>query len=232
MAGRTGIEESLRGVPLFTGIDEAALRTIAAQCQRMRHEAGEFLFREGDHVTALYVVLAGLVRLQRTLLESDAPLLVAERRPGDHIGMDALLEDVPRPVAAQFATDGEVLILRRDDLRHSLERSPQLTWSLVCALGLQLNEATELNRRHRNLDVMGRLAAFLADAADRTKPEPSGVHRLPNLTDERIAERINTSRESVNRKLSRLKEMRVVRREGRTLIVLSVGKLRSLGRVD
>ena len=62
------------------------------------------------------------------------------------------------------------------------------------------------------------------------EPEGSSGVRLSRITDEEIAERIGATRESVNRKLSRLRELGVVRRAGRDLVVLKRQKLRDLCR--
>ncbi|MCW3053118.1 MAG: Cyclic nucleotide-binding protein, partial [Chthonomonadales bacterium] len=51
----------LRKVPLFAGLDEASLLTLAQHSRRRRFPPGETLFHEGDPGYTLYVIISGRV---------------------------------------------------------------------------------------------------------------------------------------------------------------------------
>ena len=59
----TTLTSVLRKVPLFAGLDEASLLTLA-QHSRRRFPPGETLFHEGDPGYMLYVIIAGHVKVQ------------------------------------------------------------------------------------------------------------------------------------------------------------------------
>ena len=56
LPGERNIEELLRGIELFAGIEDAALSRLAVHAEIARLPGGETLLREGDPSDALFVV--------------------------------------------------------------------------------------------------------------------------------------------------------------------------------
>jgi CRP/FNR family transcriptional regulator, cyclic AMP receptor protein len=214
--GQNAAEDPLRRVPLFAEMDDAGHQALLEIGKCETFSPGDVFYREGDRLSKLFIILSGTVRIQRAAKDSEPPAYVGDRGAGDYFGIEGFLDDAPAAADAQATAGGEVLVLEREELKRAVAQKPDFAWSVLRGLARRLHDATEQSRRHRNLDVMGRLAA------------PNGERRLANLTDDQIAVQIHTSRESVNRKISRLKEMRIVRRDGRTLIVLNIPRLRAL----
>src|SRR5262249_21149100 len=71
--------ETLRVVPLFVALPEAALAQLAEGARRQRYAAGEAVVREGETGDSLYVVLSGLLEVHMTLIgeAQDRPRLFA-----------------------------------------------------------------------------------------------------------------------------------------------------------
>ncbi|HVK02148.1 MAG TPA: Crp/Fnr family transcriptional regulator [Armatimonadaceae bacterium] len=226
--GQNAAEDPLRRVPLFAEMDDAGHQALLEIGKCETFSPGDVFCREGDRLSKLFIILSGTVRIQRAAKDSEPPAYVGDRGAGDYFGIEGFLDDAPAAADAQATAGGEVLVLEREELKRAVAQKPDFAWSVLRGLARRLHDATEQSRRHRNLDVMGRLAAFLGDTAERMVPDANGERRLANLTDDQIAVQIHTSRESVNRKISRLKEMRIVRRDGRTLIVLNIPRLRAL----
>jgi len=226
--GRGTLEEQLRRIQLFSGLDEESLRLLAGRCRRRKFGAGEALFHEGDFGQTLYIVLSGSVIIQRVTKDMEV-VHIAQRNPGEHFGELALFDEMPRSADAETGSACELLLLERRDLMQFLEAHPNVAWNIIRALSARLRESSEQAVRSKALDVLGRLAAYLSDQADTVAPDPATGHRiLQKLTDEQIAARINTSRESVNRRLARLRTMRVIQRDGRSIVIMNLAKLRSL----
>lgn len=221
------IVAQLRRVPLFSGLSEEDLLLLAGQCRRRRFGAGEALFREGDPGQTLYIVVSGRVNIEKVTPEMET-VHIAQRGSGEHFGEMALFDEMPRSADAVTDCPCDLLILNRHDLAQCLEHNPAIAWNIIRSLSRRLREAAEQTLRSETMDVMGRLAAFLLDSTAAVPADAKGQYPLSRVTEEQIAARIGAARESVNRKLSRLKEIGAIRRDGRLLIVTSPQKLRAL----
>ena len=224
----TDILPVLRSVPLFATVDDSVLTLLAARCRRRKYRAREALFHEGDPGYALYVILAGRINIEKST-DGGEVVHLAQRGPGENVGEMALVDDSPR--SADAYTDGpcDLLILDRADFLYCLERSPKLALSIIGCLARRIREAANKQAERQSLDVLGRLAAFLLTEMETASVEdPRGRRLLSRVTQQEVAERIDTSRETVNRGLARLRETGAISQDGRQIVVINAAKLKRL----
>jgi len=218
--------ELLRTVPLFADVDADALGMLASRCRRRKTRARDALFHEGDPGYALYVILTGRVNIEKTT-ESGEVVHLAQRGAGEHVGEMALVDGMPRSADAYTDAACELLVLDRPDFLYCLERSPRLALSVIACLARRLREADDRQAEHQSRDVMGRLSSFLlGEMANGEADERGGCRLLSRITQQEIAERIATSRETVNRGLSRLRQVGAIRLDGRKIVIMSSDKLK------
>lgn len=91
--------EFLRRSELFAGAPEALLAQVADSLQEMRAGAGSTLFREGEAGDAVYLVVAGGLRMEK----DGIPLMGRGR--GECMGEFALIDDAPRSTSAVAAAE-------------------------------------------------------------------------------------------------------------------------------
>ncbi|WP_395145482.1 Crp/Fnr family transcriptional regulator [Armatimonas sp.] len=221
------IEGMLRRIPLFSGLADTELAPLALRCRRRLFPPREALFHEGDAGQTLYLILSGHVNIQRETPDGSI-VHVARRGPGDHFGELSLFDDLPRSADALTDTACDLLMLDRRELLFFLETHPQVSWAIIRTLSSRLREASDRMVSSETRDVLARLAACLLESAEAGTPDTRGHIRLDGLSDGRLAQRIGATRETVNRRLSRLKQMGVLRRDGTTLIVQNTERLRTL----
>ncbi|WP_395093991.1 Crp/Fnr family transcriptional regulator [Armatimonas sp.] len=221
------IEGMLRRIPLFSGLADTELAPLALRCRRRLFPSREALFHEGDAGQTLYLILSGHVNIQRETPDGSI-VHVARRGPGDHFGELSLFDDLPRSADALTDTACDLLMLDRRELLFFLETHPQVSWAIIRTLSSRLREASDRMVSSETRDVLARLAACLLESAEAGTPDTRGHIRLDGLSDGRLAQRIGATRETVNRRLSRLKQMGVLRRDGTTLIVQNTERLRTL----
>jgi CRP/FNR family cyclic AMP-dependent transcriptional regulator len=226
-AGGDSIQAHLRNVPLFSVLGDAELAPLAKQARRRRYKPGQAVFREGDVGETLYIIVSGQVSIEK-LGPSSETVHIAQRGPGEHFGELALLDDQPRSADAVTATECELLMLDRPMLKSILERNPAIAWVLIRSLAARLREAAQQSVRNETQDVLGRLAEFLLEEADKVPAGPGGERRLPRLTNDTVAQRIGTTRESVSRKYRDLIDVGAMRRDGHGVVVTNRAKLRAL----
>jgi CRP-like cAMP-binding protein len=117
-------------------------------------KAGDFIFREGDLTSDLYILEDGRVELMRQ--EAGAPHVVATLGPGELFGELALLEDQPRDLTARAATDCTLLKIDYATLIDVIRENPQVA----------LHSLRRLSRRLCDQE----LAALKAASASRASP--------------------------------------------------------------
>lgn len=141
---------ALQQTSLFADLSLRDLRVIDALVHEREYLAGEVVFDEGERGEALYLVLAGRVRLQR-VPPSGVPLVLAETGPGDFFGDLALLDDAPRAAQARACEPTRLAALFRADFMSLLEThgrvASKVSLQLARHLGQRLRQAIQAQGR-------------------------------------------------------------------------------------
>jgi CRP/FNR family transcriptional regulator, cyclic AMP receptor protein len=193
---------ALAAVPLFAGLDPAALDSLARAVRPRRFRRGEVVFHLGDPGDALFVVSAGAVKITLPS-EGGEEAIIATLRPGDFFGELALLDGAPRSATAVALEPTETLVLPREPFRGLVATEPAIRDALLAALARELRRLTVHVEELHFLDIAGRLAARLAHlATEYGKPGPDGSLRLDApLTQTDLASMVGCTRQSVNKLL-------------------------------
>lgn len=226
----------LRQVPLFAGLPENSLDDLAARTILRPYRPHTVIFNEGDEGDALYVVVSGSVRIERSQLVYDPTINekvlkstpLAWRRPADHFGEMALFGNEPRMADAITVDQTMLLRLNRVDFEHCLDTHPVMARAIITALSERLRQAADHLRSVQSLDVLGRLSELLLLLSEQYGQDiPSGGRRLKlKLTHEEIAEQLGIARESVSRAWSSLKQSGAVGKDGAHITILNTRRLR------
>jgi CRP-like cAMP-binding protein len=139
----------LKGVGLFQELDAEELAKVGALCRERSFRRGEWIFRENDPGTELFLMVSGTVRLSQTIPGStDETLSMAER--GACFGEIAVLDQMNRSADAKAMTDVRCLVIARDDLAALIDRERglghKLLWASVRLLSSRLRIITATAR--------------------------------------------------------------------------------------
>ena len=158
------LAETLAGVPFFSGLDSATLERVGRGMRTRRFRRGEVIFHLGDPGDALFIVMAGAIKI---MLPSDAgdEAILATLRPGDVFGELALLDGAPRSATATALEPTETLILPRGQFRELLVTEPAIVDALLASLASELRRLTNHVEELHFLDITGRLASRLGRLA-------------------------------------------------------------------
>jgi CRP/FNR family transcriptional regulator, cyclic AMP receptor protein len=110
--------KALRHVPDFASLDDGLLLKVVGASANLFWPAGSYVFEPGSPSEALYILLAGNVRI---LDGSDGDGVVAEIGPGDYFGELSLLRNSHHTKAAQAIDDCEVMVLPKRSFEALLE---------------------------------------------------------------------------------------------------------------
>jgi CRP/FNR family transcriptional regulator, cyclic AMP receptor protein len=194
--------------PLFAGLGEEAIRSIASLCTRRHLDEGEVLFQKGDQGDALYGVRRGRVRIE-TGTAAGGRLTLNMLGPGDLFGEIAIFDGQPRTADAIAAEASELFMVRRADFLAHLEREPRTTLRLLELLCQRIRGVTDRMEEAVLLPLHARLARRLCALAEDFGSE---VH----ISQEELGVYVGAARESVNRQLQEWRRAGIIElRRGR-----------------
>jgi CRP/FNR family transcriptional regulator len=221
---------ALASSPLFAGVSADELAVLEPALRRRTYHKDDFLFREGDEGTHLYVVVAGVVKISRTGRDG-SELVMALLGPGDVLGELALFnESDERTADAQAIEATECVTLARRQLLDFLIARPELMLRLIAQLAAHIRSKDETLAEVAFLDITGRVARKLLELAEtHGRQVEEGVLIELRLSQRTLAGMVAASRENVNRALSRFAAGGVIRMDSGTITVLRPEALRRRG---
>ena len=131
----------LTGVPLFTGISDESMRRLASVAGEQEFGEGQFIVRQGQVGTGLYIVVDGSVNIVR-----GANSVLATLGPGEFFGEMSVIDQQPRNASAQAMSPTTVLAVASWDLLALLENDHALSLNLIKGLVARIRAAGEQHR--------------------------------------------------------------------------------------
>ena len=176
-AAGDAVLERLRDTPLFGGLDEEQLRTLADLGAIEDLGPGDVLIREGDEADALYVVLEGELEVTKRSDRTEVPL--ARVGPGALQGEIAALEGGRRLASVHAITDAEVLSIPISAVRQLLGSGPDVALAVIRTAVARLRSMELTLREREKLAGLGTLAAGLAH--ELNNPAAAAKRAVDNL---------------------------------------------------
>lgn len=230
-ADPAALRAALGGMPLFCDLGPSDLSTLAGSVRTRRYRRGEVIFHRGDPGDALYIILAGRVKISSPS-ETGVEAILATLRPGEFFGALALLDGASRSASATAVEVTEALVLPRDRFRHLVDEVPGIREHVFMALAGELRRLTNHVEELHFLDIAGRLAARLARMGEEqgTAGEGGEVRLDGPLTQGELAAMVGSTRQSVNKLLGYLVDDGVIRLERDAIVIRDLAALRRAAR--
>lgn len=138
--------ELLRNVAIFKDLDDGELARIAEVCRTQEFVSGEYVFKEGESGNRLYLIVAGDVRISRTIPGSGEEAL-AILKPGALFGEMAVFDRSERSTDAISNGGTKCLTIARSDFELLLDFNRDLAykvlWSCIRLLSLRLRSTND-----------------------------------------------------------------------------------------
>jgi CRP/FNR family cyclic AMP-dependent transcriptional regulator len=133
--------ELLKGVPIFSKIEQAKLKLLAFTSERMTFTAGQELFHQGDQGDAMYVILGGVADV---LIDTPGgQITVAELKKNGFVGEIAILCDVPRTATIKAREQLATLRISKDMFYRLIAEFPQMAIEIMRELAHRLEDTNE-----------------------------------------------------------------------------------------
>lgn len=206
---------ALRQVSFCADLPEHALQALAAIAARLERPARTTLQLEGEPSEAMYVVVAGRVKISRFSVggrEQVLNLIV----PGGHFNTVPIFDGGPCPANAEALSDVTLLALPRGPLLHVVDAHPALARALLHEFSGRLRHLVDLVDTLALHTVQGRLAGLLLEQAEAAEHGEA----MFALTQAEMAASLGTVREMVSRTLRSFEALGLIHLERGTIVVL------------
>jgi CRP-like cAMP-binding protein len=127
--------ELLRNVPLFAGLEDRDLESLAEEFNERRFPAGHAVALEGEGGLVFFVVESGEANVD---VRGEQ---VGKLGPGDSFGEIALIDRRPRTATVTAASDLTCYSLPVFVFRPFVESRPQVAWKLLEEMADRLQSA-------------------------------------------------------------------------------------------
>ena len=210
---------SLKAQPIFAGLDQAELLSLADRAHRRRYAQGEVLFTEGSACQGLYVLVSGRIRIFKTSASGREQVLAVEE-PGSSFAELPVFDGGPYPASASAMSETEVLFISRADVRALCLERPEVALKILQVVAARQRRVVAVIEELSFTTVRQRLVSWLLREATASG-RPSG--RGPAVTlpsHQELAAHVGTVRELVSRNLTRLQAQGFIAVEAREITIL------------
>jgi CRP/FNR family transcriptional regulator, cyclic AMP receptor protein len=138
-------QDFLGSIPIFAGLNAAALSEIALAVEEAAFRTGDIIVREGEPGNRMFIIFSGRVEVVKHLAQTHETVL-AVLRPKDFLGEMSIIECVARSASVRAVEDTSLFALKGTDLYRLFRRQPD-QYAIVI-----LNIARDLSRRLRAID--------------------------------------------------------------------------------
>jgi CRP-like cAMP-binding protein len=211
-------------VPLFIRLCPETQAAIDREIHVRSYTKGQSIVLEGHRPSGLCIVVSGLVRVYRMMIDGRVHVH-HYLRPYATFNMIAALDGRPNPTSVEAVMESQVGWLSRASLLALMTQDADLMQSCLRMLTLQNRE---LMARIDDLGfrtVPSRLARLLLN---RGGFESEVNIPLDTLSQDEIAAVLGTSREVLGRALRQLYDLGLVRRDGRRYVIIDQAGLEKL----
>ncbi len=202
-------------IPLFSGLSEAQLESMATIAVDRPVDKGQMIFFEGTQAEGLYIMLEGRVKIYKSAPDGREAVMHVFGA-GEPFGEVAVFQNDRFPANAMAVEKGRVLFLPRQGIVDRIERDPSLAMNMLAALSRKLRMFTRQVEALTLKEIPQRLAAYLLHTSARKNNADS--IKL-DVSKSLLAGMLGTARETLSRALAKLTESGAIRMDGRMIVI-------------
>jgi CRP/FNR family transcriptional regulator, dissimilatory nitrate respiration regulator len=219
--------EVMARLPYFQGLAEADLENLAQGSCQVDVGKGELLYRKGDPVEHVSIIVAGQFKVVLPLPDGEEKVLAFARR-GDSFGEAAVLSGAPSPISVVAMEDSHILAVERAAFLNDIASNPRLAVRILQSVSHRLVALLQGLEMCHMRSSMDRVICYLNDRTRQTAAA-SLEFELPARKGD-IAARLSMAPATLSRALSDLEAQGVIHLRGRHVRVLDPARLVSLRR--
>lgn len=198
---------------------EEACAAIARHWKVSSYPEGAMVLSESDTGDDVFFVLEGLARAA-TFTDQGREVFYSDLPAGEAFGIFAAIDGQPRSANVIARIDSRIARISGNQFREVLYSDPRVSEAFMRYLVDRIRDLSSRMTEATTLSTEQRLCARLLRMCERMGADAGYIEKLP--TQQELATLISSQRESVGREMSKLKDQGLIRREGRSLRILSL----------
>jgi CRP-like cAMP-binding protein len=207
---------------VFGAIEPDPFGRVVRGARRLNVSRGELVYGCGKRSPDFYVIGLGYASLS-VQAEPDREKIVELRGPGECLGDEDLLAQLPRSVSATMLTDGVLVSIPHDVVLDALDYDPVLARNILADLSRRMFELLRQIEAKSTRCGIERVASYLMRLSGGA---PDGSRDLALPAPKRvIASLLDLTKESFSRVLRELTTRRLIEVHGRTIRMLDMDGL-------
>ncbi len=215
--------EELRAVPLFAGLDDRQIERVRSIVRVVEVGRRDVLFREGEPVEGIYVLLEGRIKLYRLSPDGREHILHVVR-PGQTFAEAAVFMAGGYPAYAEALQKSRAVLLPKRRLLELLREEPDISLAIIVSLSRYLKQFADRIEDLSLKDVSARLARWFL----QTSQEKGRDFWDLDITKAELASQLGTVGETLSRTLRKFREAGWVDVKGRFVKILDREKLEAV----
>ncbi|WP_029460416.1 Crp/Fnr family transcriptional regulator [Solidesulfovibrio alcoholivorans] len=192
----------LRSLPLFGGMPEARLQTLAANARATRYAPGALLAVKEQAADVFHCIATGQAKVYRAGPDGREQTLFL-LGPGEPFCLCTLVDSASFPAFAAALAETLVLEFPTKALAEAIQDSPQAFTDLMRLMCGRFKEAMAMIESLALRDLPGRVAVFLLHEAGRAL---SGDLVRLSISQREVAKIVGATPEALSRALKKLAE--------------------------
>jgi CRP-like cAMP-binding protein len=213
---------------LLEGLPRDEFRLLKDNMIRKEIKKGKLIYREGSHSKGVYILRKGKVKIYQTNKDGKEQIVYIYRK-GESMGYRPIICGEPHPVSAAALENCVISFIPRYYFMKVLEKSLVLSNRLLVNLSHEFTVWTNKISVFAHQPVRERVALSLLILNKKythdNKPDsPSEI----NLSRNDLANYVGTAEETLVRMLHDFKQRKIIRTEGRKIIILKPKELEAI----
>lgn len=133
------VEETLRRVPLFEGLQPKQLKSLARWTTTRTYQPGQVVVNEGQIGMGLYCIQSGSVKITKRSASEERE--IRSMGAGESFGEISLLDDKPRSATVTAVEPTTAVLLDKSQFIAELKTYPEIALSILPVLVGWLRDA-------------------------------------------------------------------------------------------
>lgn len=227
---RFDIQKYLSVLPLFSDLSKCQRERLVPGCELQRYNRGEMVFSVGDECHAIYVVVAGKIKLY--VASPSGQEKVIELIEASHSFAEAIMFlDIACMVNAQALSDTLLLKVSKQVVVGEIQRDPRLAMNMLAGISRRLHGLIRDVESYTLHSGMQRLIGYLLrDVPNEAREKDDAVVTIAlSASKATIASRLSLTPEYFSRVLHELEAANLIAICKREIRILDVQRLANYG---
>lgn len=217
-----------RTTSLLEGLPRDEFRLLKENMVRKEIKKGKLIYREGSHSKGVYILRKGKVKIYQSNKDGKEQIVYIYRK-GESMGYRPIICEEPHPVSAAALENCVISFIPRYYFQKVLEKSLVLSNRLLVNLSHEFTVWTNKISVFAHQPVRERVALSLLILNEKYMQENKvNAPSVINLSRNDLANYVGTAEETLVRMLQDFKQRKIIRTEGRKIIILKPKELEAI----